>query len=113
MTIVFEFGDEFWIEHIRLGGTGLPNGATRTDTTAVQLERAGRFVGASVYLTFITNNTNADALGAIQLREGSAGGVLNYGARIESVLFRFQKEAGAGDGSITFEALIFLKKAGS
>jgi len=109
MTVVYEFGDEFWIEHLRIGGTALPDAAGRTTTASINLERSGHFVGASVYKTFIENNSNAQQFGTEHLRHGG-GAVLSQGELVNSLEIRFDKGIGTGTGTVTYEITVFLKK---
>jgi len=109
MTVIFEHGDEFWIEYLRIGGTALPNAAGRTTTASVLLERSGHYVGGYVNKTFIENNSNAQGYGTEHIRN-NLGGTIAQGDLINGIQIRFDKIIGTGTGTITFEIIVFLKK---
>jgi len=108
MTIIFETGNEFWIEQLEDTVT-IPNGAGLTDSGVLNLERSGRCLGFSVTVITAASNDNSQAIGSILLLDQGSGSI-TYGELITGVVTRIQKLAGtAGNTVVTVKIMLFMR----
>jgi len=108
MTIIFQKGNEFWIESIELS-LSVPDVLGRTDSAVVNLERSGFFLGVAEGRVQAGNNDNTQAIGWTDIRD-QGGAKLDIGDRVTGILMRVTKQAGtAGPTLITSNVLIFLR----
>jgi len=112
MTIIFEMGNEFWIEVVNLPIITVMDAAGRYNSAGVNLERSGRFIGGAILNTGGTSNDNTQAIGIQDLR-ASPNNVLTVGLLINAVLWRVYKEIGtAGDTTVNGIAILFMRGSG-
>lgn len=110
MTIIFEHGGIFWIEHLTLANISILDAADRIISTAVNLERPGRYIGGVLTPISAPDNDNSQAIGHVDMRSEAAT-TLIYGTRISGITWRIDKQAGtAGATIIGAHAIIFLRK---
>jgi len=109
MVIIFEHGDEFWIEHLNID-ISLGDPAGRYVSSAAALERSGVYVGSAIITQLLTNNDNTQAMGGMpEVRAGGAPAA--YGTFTDTIIIRQTKQIGtAGATIVNYQALIFLKK---
>jgi len=107
MTIIWQFGSEFWCEHLIIPPIVTANAAGRYNSPSTALlERPGRYVGGMVAPISIPNSDNGQALGGMDmLNQDSAA--LAYGDFITGVIPRVSKAAGTS-GSVTFSLSVTL-----
>jgi len=111
MTIIFQFGGNFWIEFVQLPTIVLVDAAGHQASTDVTLERPGIFVGGSIFQRGGADNDNTQAIGSFSLREGGDTALI-FGDNIVSVNWAIDKEAGtAGNTNANANALVFMRKS--
>jgi len=109
MPIIFQNGNNFWIEYHVVAVT-LSDAAGRYDSALINLVRAGRFIGGSIVSSFLTDDDNAEAIGTTELREANA---LDFGELTSNFRVRVNKAIGtAGDVTEFFHVMIFLRGSG-
>jgi len=108
MVIIFQKGDEFWIE-IGSVALSIPDAAGNAQSSIVNLERSGNYIGGTVIASTSSDNDNTQAIGLVELR-GSPTGTLSFGVFTSGVRVRINKQIGtAGASNVTFHFLIFMR----
>lgn len=109
MTIIFQFGQEFWIEYVEAVCT-IQDAAGFYTSGAMNLEREGSYVGGIAGCRGFIDNDNSQAVGGWDLRDAS-GNTLTFEEVINHAHVRVHKQAGtAGNTNLTMTAIIFLKR---
>jgi len=110
MTIIFEFGGNFWIETVALSCV-MGTDEEEVNSALVNLERPGHFVGGSLSGIFGPAGDAPNEMGMTELRDQS-GNQIAYGAQITGIIARCSKASGFQSGTLIFTALIFMRKNG-
>jgi len=109
LTIIFENGDEFWIEQIR-PTVDLEDAAGRYNSDAFALERTGNVLSFSCVGQAVQNNNNSEAVGSVEVRDAS-GANISYGERLSQIRVRVNKQIGtAGTTTQTYQVTLFMRK---
>jgi len=108
MVIIFQKGNEFWIEQVIVSVT-IPDAAGRTTGGNTTLQRAGIFVGGAIAGQSGTDNDNSQAIGNVELR-GTPTGTLTLGVFVSGVGARVAKQLGtAGNTVMSYNAIVMLR----
>jgi len=108
MVIIFQKGNEFWIEFLSVA-LSIPDAAGNSQSSIVNLERSGNYIGGSVIATTSTDNDNTQAIGLVELR-GSPTGTLSFGVFASGVRVRINKALGtAGASNVTFHFVVCMR----
>ncbi len=112
MTIIFNAGGNFWIEHIDLPTIVLTDPAGRLSSTIVNLEKPGEILTSMICQKGGPDTDNSQAVGSFDLRTEAAS-AMNPGTFITGCLWRVNKLIGtAGDTNANAYAMVFLRKRG-
>jgi len=106
MTVIFQKGNEFWIEHIPVT-ISLVDAAGLITGVAVPLQKPGFFLGGSIVWTSVASNDNAAAVGAVEIRGLPTGSLSTLGTFVEQVRARIQKTLGT-DGAATLNGICMV-----
>jgi len=110
MPIIFQQGDNFWIEIVEMPLLTIPDAAGRVSSTIVTLEKSGRVVGSMIYQMGGLDNDNTQAIGQFDVRSELAA-QLDYGLSITGVQWRITKQAGtAGNTLQSAFVILFMRK---
>lgn len=108
--IIFQLGENFWIESIDLPQITIPDAAGRESSVLLPLERPGICVGQSLSQRGGPDNDNTQAIGQFDLRKQDASQI-SYGDFVSAVLWRVTKQAGtAGNSNQTATCMLFMRK---
>jgi len=108
MVIIFQRGNEFWIEYIACT-LALTDAAGQVTGTAVDLEREGFFIGGSMSCYTAAVNDNCQAMGELEIR-GLPNGTLSFGTRVAQIRARCQKQAGTdGNVTVSLAGMVFMR----
>jgi len=113
MTIIFEQAGEFWIEQFTTIIL-VDDPAAAYDGPAVTLQRAGVYLGSSVFNERVTTSaTYVRETGLLQARQGN-GDILAFGDEISQCLARLEKPITTvgSTGNLTVQVLLFMRKIG-
>jgi len=110
MPIIFELGDEFWIEHVTLATITMADAAGRITSTNTVLERPGTYLGAAFVSIGGGDVGNTQAIGWYDLRD-QGGTALTFGENLTGLVWRITKQAATGAGTVTASVLVFMRKA--
>jgi len=109
MTIIYENGNEFWIEYFQVSIT-IGDAAGTTTSSASFLERDGAFLGCAMIGRNHSNNDNTQAVSAMEIKSSGGGTNINFGDEITQINLRITKAAGtAGNTTMTFHVLVFMR----
>jgi len=112
MTIIFELGDQFWIESHETT-VALTDSAGLKQGSDTAVDRAGTCLGYSITPTVAPSNDNQQAVGAFFCVFNDASANLTIGLHIFNFRFRVLKQAGtAGSTNMTANLLLFMRKSG-
>jgi len=110
MTIIFEYGDEFWIERMESTVT-LEDAAGRYASGIATLERAGDFLSGFAIARSLANNDNAQAVGGMEMRNQGFTN-MTFGQAITGVTIRVMKQIGtAGNTAMPIIITVFMRGA--
>jgi len=108
MTIIFETGNEFWIEQLEDTVT-IEDAAGLYNSGILNLERSGRCLGFSVTVITAANNDNTQAIGSILLLDQGSGSI-TFGELLTGIVTRIQKQIGtAGNIVVTVKIMLFMR----
>jgi len=111
MTIIFEMGDQFWIESFDVNVT-IEDAAGSYNNSAgnIPFERAGTYLGAAIVLGSLVNNDNTQAIGAVEIN--NIGFInLAIGNQMTGIRLVVTKTAGtAGSTVMTYSVIVFLRR---
>jgi len=109
MTVIFSYGDEFWIEFLALAAS-IPDAAGQTSGGLVSLQRPGLFLGGAIAGSTMVDNDNTQVISAVELRDA---GTVSFGDEVSQFRVRVNKAAGTAGATNTFwHAIIFMRKRG-
>jgi len=110
MTIIFQMGDNFWIEALELPLIILTDPAGRISSAVINLTRAGTYVGGCIFQRGGPDNDNSQAVGGFDLRDEGGGSIL-IGDVITGVLWRVNKSIGTdGNTNANAQCILFMRK---
>jgi len=111
MTIIFEMGDEFWIEQLNLV-VQLQDAAGEYSSGVLSLTKPANCVGYTITPTNPTDNDNTQAVGIVHLTQ-QAGGSIASGQPITGVIANIIKEAGTdGNTNVSINVSLLLRGTG-
>jgi len=110
MTIIFENGDEFWIDAIETTVQfNASNDVGADDDTAVSLSRPGFFLAGTISMKrSAPGESNTTETAFAQLQNG-AGNELSMGDFISQVTPQITKAGGSGNTTYLFRILLFMR----
>jgi len=108
MTIIFEKGNEFWIEFLSVA-LSIPDAAGNVQSAVADLERSGNYVGGGVIAVTSTDNDNTQAIGLTELR-GFPTGTISFGTFATGMRVRINKTIGtAGASNVTYHFMVCMR----
>jgi len=109
MVIVYQKGEEFWIEIFNQTQSALADGGVAS--ASHNLERQGIFLGLSLSLGFNPTTAVSGTGVGVAARNGATGGFLNTGDAISVLAVDKTNTSGA---SVTFgyHLVVFMRKIG-
>jgi len=111
MTIVYNEGNEFWIEQLNII-VQIPDAAGETNSSGINLVKPGNCVGFTAMTTNPPNNDNSQAVSIISL-ETAGGAAISSGLFITSVRAVVTKQIGtAGLTNISINITLLMRGTG-
>jgi len=111
LTIVFNLGDEFWIEQLNLV-VQLQDAAGEYSSAVLNLQKPGNAVGYTITPTNPADNDNVQAVGIVHLTN-QAGGSIASGAFITGVTANITKAIGtAGNTNVSINVSLLMRGTG-
>jgi len=110
MTIIFQQGNQFWIESHNVTVI-LADAAGNDDSNTQIVDRGGHLMGWTITGRFVPNNDNSQATASFAIRD--TGGSINIGDEIISFFVRMQKQIGtAGNTNFDLNVMLFMRGSG-
>jgi len=111
MTIVFNIGNEFWIEQLNTV-VQIDDAAQEYSSVVLNLTKPGNIVGYTITPTNAANNDNTQAIGVVHLTS-QGGGAIASGAFITGVIANIIKSAGtAGTSNVSINISVLIRGTG-
>jgi len=108
MPIIFQLGENFWIEQHDIAIT-IDDAAGIATSAIVNLDRPGTHLHSSAIVIGGADNDNSQAIGYVRMLAQS--GNMAYGLSITGFRIRVGKVAGtAGSTAITYSVITFMRK---
>jgi len=111
MTIVYNVGDEFWIEQLNLV-VQLQDAAGEYSSSVLSLVKPGNCIGYTITPTNPADNDNTQAVGIVHLTS-QTGGSIASGAFITGVTANITKAIGtAGNTNVSINVSVLMRGTG-
>jgi len=108
LTVIFQNGEEFWIE--RLNFNMVISDAAGIYNSGGQAIKEGFYLIGSVSAQSLPNNDNTQATSIMQLRGQNPARNLELGDRINQIEVRIVKQAGtAGDSNVNVQVCLMMR----